>query len=220
VDQELAIPETGVVHLWMRDTAAVPTEPDVLDADEHGRAARFVRDTDRERYIASHLLLRRVLAKYTAVPPELLRFTREECPCCSEPHGRPALDGIAGAPHFSLSHAGPLALIAVASDPVGADVEAHPKASSVEGLTSVLHPAEQDELNAARLDPKAFARLWTRKEAYLKGLGSGLGRDTKLDYVGDRQPGPEGWTLADTPAPPGFAAAIALRAATLRFAEH
>lgn len=220
MDQELAIPETGVVHLWMRDTAAVPTEPDVLDPDERDRAARFVRESDRDRYIASHLLLRRVLAKYTAVPPELLRFTREECPCCSEPHGRPALDGIADAPHFSLSHAGPLALIAVASDPVGADVEAHPKAASVASLTSVLHPAEQAELKAAQLDPKAFARLWTRKEAYLKGLGSGLGRDTQLDYVGDQQPGPEGWTLADTPAPAGFSAAVALRAATLQLVTH
>jgi len=216
VDDELPVPEPGVVHLWLRETAAVPGEPDVLDDEERERGARFVRDADRQRYVASHLLLRRVLAQYVAQPPESLRFTREPCPCCDEPHGRPALDGLPDAPHFSLSHAGPLALIAVAADPVGADVEAPPSRESVLGLTDVLHPDEQAEVAAAQHSPEAFARLWTRKEAYLKGLGSGLGRDPKLDYVGDRKPGPFGWTLADAPAPPGFAAAVALRADTLR----
>ena len=220
MEPELAVPEPGVVHLWLRETADVPREPDALSRDEQARAARFVHDSDRDRYIASHLLLRRVLARYVPAAAEQLLFTREECPCCGEPHGRPALDGLTGAPHFSLSHAGELTLIAVAADPVGADVEAHPADDSVPGLANVLHPYEQVELKAAQHSPEAFARLWTRKEAYLKGLGSGLGRDTALDYVGDQHPNPDGWTLADAPAPPGFAAAVALRAATLRLDPH
>ena len=215
MDEDLTPPGPGVVHLWLRETAAVPAEPDVLDAGERERAARFLREADRDRYTASHLLLRRILARYTGTRPELLRFTREDCPCCGAPHGRPALADPAPGIHFSLSHAGALALVAVATQPVGADVEALPSAESVAGLVSVLHPAEQAELVAEGRTPGAFARLWTRKEAYLKGLGTGLGREPNLDYVGDRQPGPPGWTLADVPAPPGFAAAVALRADTL-----
>jgi 4'-phosphopantetheinyl transferase len=216
VDDELPVPTPGVVHLWLRETAAVPGEPDVLDADERARAARFVRAVDRDRYAASHLLLRRVLARYAGLPPQALRFLREPCPCCGEPHGRPALAGLPAAPHFSLSHAGPLALVAVACDPVGADVEVPPTPHTVAGLASVLHPDERAEVEAAPDGPAAFARLWTRKEAYLKGLGSGLGRSPELDYVGDRKPGPPGWSLADAPAPQGFAAAVALRADSLR----
>ncbi|QMU80088.1 4'-phosphopantetheinyl transferase superfamily protein [Streptacidiphilus sp. PB12-B1b] len=203
------------MHLWLRETAGVPEEPALLDADERVRAARFVRDADRHRYVASHVLLRRILSRYTGTPPEQLGFTREDCPCCGEPHGRPALAGQARAPHFSLSHAGALVLVAVAAEPVGADVEEWPAADSVAGLAGVLHPAEQAELAAAGHGREAFTRLWTRKEAYLKGLGTGLGRAMELDYVGDRQPGPDGWTLADAPARPGYAAAVALRADTL-----
>ena len=217
-DDELPVPEPGSVHLWLRETGDVsgsPDAPDLLDADERARAARFHRDRDRDRYIGSHLLLRRVLARYAGQPPEALRFTRQPCPCCGEPHGRPALAGPADLPQFSLSHAGPLTLVAVACDPVGADVEALPAADSVPGLARVLHPDERAELEEAEYGPEAFARIWTRKEAYLKGTGSGLGRDPKLDYVGARKPGPPGWTLADAAAPPGFAAAVALRSHTL-----
>jgi 4'-phosphopantetheinyl transferase len=56
--------------------------------------------------------------------------------------------------------------------------------------------------------------LWTRKEAYLKGLGTGLGRDLALDYLGTAAPElrPPDWHVADLPMPPGHAAAFAVRA--------
>ncbi|MBC3842395.1 4'-phosphopantetheinyl transferase superfamily protein [Streptacidiphilus sp. 4-A2] len=200
--EQLTVPGPGEVHLWLRETARIPREPDVLDAEEQARAARFVRPQDRDRYAASHLLLRRILARYTETAPEQLRFTREVCPCCGGPHGRPALADLPSAPHFSLSHAGPLAMVAVAGDPVGADVEQWPAADAIDGLVDVLHPDEQAELKAVGNDLSAFSRLWTRKEAYLKGIGTGLGRAMDLDYVGDRQPAPVGWSLADTAAPP------------------
>jgi 4'-phosphopantetheinyl transferase len=220
VDEELIPLGPGEVHLWLRETAEVREDPSLLDAAEQDRAARFIREADRHRYVASHLLLRRTLSRYVRTPPGQLVFTREDCPCCGQPHGRPALLGEEGAPHFSLSHAGSLALIAVAARPVGADVEEWPSAEAVAGLADVLHPAERAELAAVGDDRGQFTRLWTRKEAYLKGLGTGLGRAMELDYVGDRQPGPEGWTLADVPARPGFAAAVAVQADTLVIVEH
>ncbi|WP_346268225.1 4'-phosphopantetheinyl transferase superfamily protein [Streptomyces sp. SCUT-3] len=61
--------------------------------------------------------------------------------------------------------------------------------------------------------PAAFARCWTRKEAYLKGTGTGLGEDPSRTPVG-AGPRPEpvpGWLLADVPVPTGHAAAWALR---------
>lgn len=190
----------------------------VLDAAERERAGRFVRAVDRERYTAAHLMLRRVLGGYLGLPPGRVDLTTEPCPCCGAPHGRPALADTASGLHFSLSHAGPLVLVTVAERVVGADVEALPEPGTVAELASVLHPAERAELAEAdgtdRL-PQVFARLWTRKEAYLKGLGTGLGRGPELDYVGSRQPGPEGWTLADLDMPSGYAAAVAVNGAAV-----
>lgn len=222
MDKELTPLGPGEVHLWLRETDEVRDDPELLDANERERADRFRREVDRRRYTASHLLLRRTLSRYLPTPPEQLVFTREDCPCCGEPHGRPALAGAGTGPvpHFSLSHAGPLALVAVAAQPVGADVEAWPPADAVAGLAAVMHPAERAELDACGHSPQEFTRLWARKEAYLKGLGSGLGRDLALDYVGDRQPGPDGWTLADVRSGPGFAAAVALHADTLVITER
>ncbi|UBI35998.1 MULTISPECIES: 4'-phosphopantetheinyl transferase family protein [Streptomyces] len=184
----------------------------VLDANERARAASFVRDLHRDRYVAAHLALRRLLGAYLGVAPEAVELVREPCPCCGAPHGRPAA---AGAPlHFNLSHAGDLALLAFADAPVGADVEEVQQASVVDSVGRSLHPREVAELEA--LPPAdrttAFSRCWTRKEAYLKGTGTGLAERLSVTYVGcgPRPASPPGWTLADVEAAPGYTAAVAL----------
>lgn len=187
-----------------------------LDPDERQRAAAFHRRIDRTRYAAAHIALRRLLAAATGREPGDLVFLREPCPCCGEPHGRPALADPPRPLHFSLSHGGDLVLVGIAATPIGVDVEPLPRASTVAELARVLHPAEQAEL--AELPPGAevagFARLWTRKEAYLKGIGTGLGRDPAEDYLGGagRAPSPPGWTVTDLDLGPdsGHAAAVAV----------
>ncbi|MFE5297308.1 4'-phosphopantetheinyl transferase family protein [Streptomyces sp. NPDC056632] len=182
-----------------RDAALVARlDASVLDTRERERAAAFVRAADRALYITAHVVLRTVLAELHDVRPEDLVFTREPCPCCGAPHGRPALDAatLSVPPlHFSLSHTRGRILIATAPVPVGADVELRPEPTAVEELLSVLHPLERAEIEAAgdaaggpAGEPTgraaAFGRIWARKEAYLKGLGTGLGRAPHLDYVG------------------------------------
>ncbi|MFJ4092337.1 4'-phosphopantetheinyl transferase family protein [Kitasatospora sp. NPDC089913] len=207
-----------VVELWLLEAATVPVGPaelDGLDEEEHRRAGRFVRDADRAVYLAAHVALRHVLGRRLGLAPAELAFGREPCPGCGEPHGRPRLAGApAGAPHFSLSHGGGRVLIGLAGAPVGVDVEPLPAADSVEVLATTLHPAERAELADVRPAdrPGAFARLWTRKEAYLKGLGIGLGRPPAADYLGTADPvrRPAGWAVSDVPAGPRHAAAVAL----------
>ncbi|MEU8774116.1 4'-phosphopantetheinyl transferase superfamily protein [Streptomyces sp. NPDC048606] len=213
-------PAEGAVDLWLlrvpdAGAASVTLDRTPLDAEERARAAGFARPVDGYRYAAAHLALRRVLSAYRGVGPGELGFVREPCPGCGAPHGRPALAGATG-PHFSLSHTGGMVLIAVAGRPVGADVEGLPAPDRVAGVVEALHPAERAAVGAAppALRPAVFARLWARKEAYLKGLGTGLGRGPDLDYLGDPGPGapprPSGWTVRDVTAGPGHAAALAL----------
>ncbi|WP_268829307.1 4'-phosphopantetheinyl transferase family protein [Streptomyces roseoverticillatus] len=184
----------------------------ILDPAERSRAAAFVRDLHRDRYIASHVGLRLLLGAYLGTDPAAVVLVREPCPGCGGPHGRPAA---AGAPlHFNLSHAGDLALFAFADTPVGVDVEQLQPADVVEDVARVLHPDETAELAAlpAQQRPEAFARCWTRKEAYLKGTGTGLSENPSVTYVGSgpAPASPAGWTLSDVEAVPGYAAAVAV----------
>ncbi|MDN5744016.1 MAG: 4'-phosphopantetheinyl transferase superfamily protein, partial [Nocardioidaceae bacterium] len=120
-----------------------------------------------------------------------------------------------------LSHTPGQVLVAVADVAVGIDIERHPDdVDSALSLAKLLHPRELEEIEAAArgtLDGGGvavrFTRAWSRTEAYLKGLGIGLGRDPHLDYLGsdaaaDRTLGP--WVISDVVAAEGYGAALAL----------
>ncbi|MFJ7204377.1 4'-phosphopantetheinyl transferase family protein [Streptomyces sp. NPDC098789] len=204
--------------LWLVDTTgyrahAARHAPGTLDAQELARAAEFVRAADRDAYVCAHVALRRLLGAYLGIAPRAVTVDRAPCAHCQEPHGRPVLPG--GALHFSLSHCHGLSLLAFASVPVGVDVEEVPSARTIAETADVLHPREAAELAVlpAAERPLAFTRVWTRKEAYLKGLGVGLSEDPAADYVGS---GPvparlADWALTDVLVPEGHCAAVALR---------
>ncbi|WP_328787969.1 MULTISPECIES: 4'-phosphopantetheinyl transferase family protein [unclassified Streptomyces] len=212
-------PIGAAVALWRLDTrreviGGHRVGDALLDASERSRAAALVRPGDRHRYLAAHVGLRVLLGGYLRIPPERVSFVREDCPHCGGPHGRPALaGGPAAGLHFSLSHTGDVAAVAVAAAPVGLDIETHPRPETAESLARSLHPREAAALlalpPAAR--PAALARVWVRKEAYLKATGHGLAAGATHPYVGtapDPSPTPN-WTLTDLPAPRNHAAALA-----------
>ncbi|MEV6751571.1 4'-phosphopantetheinyl transferase superfamily protein [Streptomyces sp. NPDC051214] len=191
-----------------------PLDVSLLDAEERRRAAALRRPADRELYAAAHTALRVRLGAYLSVDPATVELVRLPCPLCGGPHGRPAVADGAG-PHFSLSHTDGLALLAFADRPVGADVERLPSASVVADVTASLHPQEQTELSELPPTerPLAFARCWTRKEAYLKGTGEGLAGGGITSLLAGTGPTPltvEGWTVRDVAVPEGYAAAIAI----------
>jgi 4'-phosphopantetheinyl transferase len=161
----------------------------------------------------AHTELRRLLGDRLGVAPEALEFVREPCPLCGALHGRPAVKG--AEVHFSVARRPGLALIGIAAEPVGVDVEVVAGDGTVEDVEVLLHRAERDELaeSAPSDRPLLFARIWTRKEAYLKGIGSGVADDLARDYLGitGREDGPRGWAAIEVPAPEGFAAAAAIK---------
>ncbi|MEV4947176.1 4'-phosphopantetheinyl transferase superfamily protein [Streptomyces sp. NPDC053755] len=217
--------EGPTVAVWLVDAreqgdAAARMAPGVLDPAETRRAASFVRDADRRCYVTAHVALRFLLGARLGIAPGRVRLTREPCRACAScdgSHGRPVTED--GPVHFSLSHGGDLALVALGPVPLGVDLEPLPSPRTVRAITGQLHPDEVAELAALPRSarPAAFARAWVRKEAYLKGLGVGLARGVALDYVGTVPTAPQrlpGWSMTDLTVPEGFAAAMAVTSPT------
>ena len=142
----------------------------LLDADERARAARFHFERDRGRYVAAHAALRRLLARRTGRDAASLAIE-------TGPYGKPYLAGTPGCA-FSLSHSEDLALVALADDgEIGVDLERVRPLADLEGLErQCLTAGERRVLDGlAPADRSlAFLRHWTRKEACLKALGTGL----------------------------------------------
>ncbi|MFY1692116.1 4'-phosphopantetheinyl transferase family protein [Plantactinospora sp. WMMB782] len=171
-------PEPGECQVWR-----LPVGPargldllDVLDDEERQRHARFRQDADRDRYRAGHVGVRMLLGHYLGVPAGELRFSRH-CRHCGAGHGKPVVDQPAGKLDFSLTHSGEWVAVAVATDPVGLDVQELTDGTDVAALSgSVLAPAElrwwnEQPTESAR---RAFFGYWARKEALLKATGHGL----------------------------------------------
>ncbi len=121
-------------------------------------------------------VLRMALGIYLDRPPESLAFALG-------PGGKPELAGPAGRDvHFSLAHSGDRCAIAVSAEgPVGIDVEEIRELPELEGIVrSRFAPSEAAEILALSGEQRlrAFYRCWTRKEAYLKATGAGIGGDS------------------------------------------
>ncbi|MGN6256085.1 MAG: 4'-phosphopantetheinyl transferase family protein [Solirubrobacterales bacterium] len=136
-----------------------------LPASERERVAKFVRERDARRWVASRWALRRVLGGYLDCPPAAVELEFGG-------NGKPRLQGGSG-PEFNLSHSQGIALVAVAERPLGVDVEL------VWPRHDLLRLAERalGGEDAATLDhrPAAFYAAWVRHEACLKCAGTGLG---------------------------------------------
>src|SRR5699024_9964396 len=80
---------------------------------------------------------------------------------------------------FSVSRSRRLVIVAVADDPVGLDIEAVPEPAVAAEALHLVHPRERAELDQLSGPEMAaeFARLWARKEAFLRAMSTGLARD-------------------------------------------
>jgi 4'-phosphopantetheinyl transferase len=217
----LSLSETldeGVLDVWVSRLATLEAswfDLTVLDDDERRHAEAFTEADERERYLAAHVALRHLLGSYLQIAPQAVSYVREPCPSCGAPHGRPALLAPSSPLYFSLARSGELALIAIAPRPVGVDLEGVPQSETVAAVSALLHPAERAEITAAAPAQRTdiFTRVWTRKEAYLKGVGVGVADDLAADYLGitGRETTPAGWALFEVPVGSGYSGAVAVR---------
>jgi 4'-phosphopantetheinyl transferase len=175
----LATPELarGEIHVWraslsVDQPALRGLEPTLAD-EEKARAARFIFERDRDRYIAARGILRDVLAKYLRCAPQTIEFVYG-------PHGKPAVACATShrAICFNLSHSHGLAVIAIGHErELGIDVELiRPEFASEAIAKRYFSATEIEELSRlpAALRSEGFFLCWTRKEAYIKAKGDGL----------------------------------------------
>lgn len=156
------------------DAAAVAAAAALLSHDERRRADRFLHDRDRRRFTVARACLRRLLSERLGTPPASIAFRYG-------PNGKPELASEHHMPdlRFNLSHAEELVVLAFAlGHEVGVDVEAIDRAVDPDKLAAEFF--SQQELAALRaVEPDkrrlTFLNGWTRKEAFVKALGSGLG---------------------------------------------
>jgi phosphopantetheinyl transferase len=162
----------------------VSEEPDpslfaLLDDGEARHADDRRVPSARRRYVVAHATLRRVLAFHLDVEPPAVRYRYECAVCGSHEHGRPELDGYDDEWSFSLSHSGDVAVIAIARERVGVDVEVVRPRRSLERVARRVLSDDDYARWSTLVEPqrtRAFLGAWTAKEAHLKRLGVGITR--------------------------------------------
>jgi 4'-phosphopantetheinyl transferase len=229
----LVLPQ-GEVHVWSAslepDTAVLERLEQVLSEDERARARRFRFERDRRRYVAGRGLLRTLLADYLGTVPQGVQLRYG-------PYGKPCLADSAGL-SFNLAHSGARALYAFGRRmQIGIDLELVRAEPSRELVAE--HFFTSAEVAALRslpsdLQPEAFLRCWTRKEAYIKARGEGVSLPLH-DFEVTLSPGeppalvrtawsrtePRDWHLYDlSDSYPGCAAAVAVRGAKMHIVNR
>lgn len=206
------VESTGAdVRLWWTPldvpASALRDFEDCLSGEELTRAAGFHRPVDRRHFVVARGSLRRLLAR-------LLGCTPGEVCIIAGNRSKPRLAG--SELRFNASRSANVALYAASwTTEVGVDVEAIRVTADVDGLAArFFSPAEQRSL--APLPPTerlvACYQCWTRKEAYLKGIGVGLAlplRDIDLSVLPRRTTEVSHWSVHQIEVLPGFAAAVA-----------
>jgi len=217
-----AQPGNREVHVWsvpleVTDDAQRELET-VLSEQERRRAGQYVFEHDRRDFIAGRATLRIVLGRYLRLAPKAVDLYKDS-------NGKPHLTRRCHRDlRFNMSRSHGLGLIAICGgEDVGIDVELvrdiEDAAAVVERFFCPEEISEWTALDRSRRT-RAFFDCWTRKEAYVKAVGSGLqiplnsfavsfleGETPMVRLHGDCAY----WSLFDVRPSAGHAAAVAVR---------
>lgn len=220
----------GEIHVWcaplkLADADLEQLQP-ALCEDELERAGRYHFQRDRDRFIVCRARLRSILARYLNLEPAGLRFRYG-------PQGKPALDlppGIKGI-EFNVSNSQDLALFAIAlGREVGVDLECVRPMEDLQQIAErFFAPEESREILGLPANQRlaAFFNCWTRKEATIKAMGTGLSFPLDrfrvsllpqqpaelLAFDGDSRLAGKWWLASADPAP-GYVGAVASQGQT------
>lgn len=135
-----------------------PNDQDLRDLARPGAAPR-------DYFLRRRLALRALLGASLGADPQEVRIGYDV-------EGAPRV--LSHKAFVSVASRGSIAALAIASSPVGIDLEPLDAKNPAPIVREVLHPRE---LLALQETHDHFLRLWTAKEAYLKAHGAGLVKD-------------------------------------------
>jgi 4'-phosphopantetheinyl transferase len=174
--------EDGIVHVWRARLSDYDGEEhrlqSLLTPEELARADRYRFPVPRRRFVIGRAVLRSLLGDYLHLPQSEIELTVNE-------HGKPYLASASEAwLQFNLAHSGDLLLCAFCrKSPIGIDVEAVRPLDAMPFLgRTFLSAAERrllDTLPSAGRQ-RALLTACVCKEAYGKGVGSGIGEVQSL----------------------------------------
>ena len=171
------------VHVWILDLDKLAKDEHLLSQDEQKRADCFMKLDDQRRYRAAHTFVRRILGRYLNASPLSLVFGASAT-------GKPFLRA-PGPPHrvaFNLSHTAQYGILAVTRDrEVGVDIEIERNVEDLADMArQVMSSSEFEHFQSkgVQFARQAFFGLWTRKEALLKAIGTGLSTDPRDINIG------------------------------------
>lgn len=157
-----------------------------LSIDELEKANKFVFEKDRLSYIVSRGTLRTLLVKYLNISPQLIRFSYNQ-------YGKPFIDIPQSTDiKFNLSHSNEYCLIAINKNSnIGIDIEWINKDIMPNDIAkNYFSASELKDFSSINKENqlRAFFKIWTRKEAFIKAVGKGLSLsldsfDVSLDDV-------------------------------------
>lgn len=185
----------------------------------------YISRLEGQHHASSQALLRKILSLYLDCPADSISLGTGE-------HGKPYLlnwehqsfKNDTSPIQFNLSHSGDYAAFAFSSSaPVGIDIEkVRPKLRMEALVRRFFHPGEYAVFSG--LDEKAqrefLFRRWTAREAFLKGLGTGLTLDPRsfcvtenessdLYCITKSQEDYSSWQIASVPAPADYFCSVA-----------
>ena len=144
------------------DPLLCPEQLRGLPSERQQRIHNMKQEKSRKQSMGVGLLLQKVLALYHMEDSQVFAGER----------GKPMVDGL----EFSLSHSGDLIICAVSDKPIGCDVEEIRKAPErvAERYFSCREQEYLSRFFGEEYD-RAFFRLWTMRESYVKMTGEGMG---------------------------------------------
>ncbi len=143
-----------------------------LNPEELSRAERYYKDKDRSQFIICRSILKFILAAYSKIDVNTIHldYHFNKKPYLSS---HPWL-------YFNISHSEDFAVIAISRNKVGIDIEYIAKDFDFTNLLpDIFDNNEVLAIQNAVNKKHTFYKLWTRKEALVKALGTGIDDDFK-----------------------------------------
>jgi 4'-phosphopantetheinyl transferase len=162
------------IHIWYADIHSIRLGQELihttLSPDEIAHANQYKFEQDRMSFFSRHYILRLILSKYYKCRPQELKFRYSQ-------YGKPDVDSSESeCLKFNLSFSGNLMAVGISAHiDIGVDLEEIKQLDNINDIANDHFSLEEFTFFKNDSDiTSTFYKIWTRKEAFIKGVGKGM----------------------------------------------